>query len=499
MVKKIYCAWMLVAAFAMTGCESLEDTYSDYAGDGMIRYVGRCTDVTVTPGWERLHIEWRNNLDPAIENIKVVCQAGSIVRDTLLDAGATACDIRGLEDGNYQVDVYGVGEGGALSLSDAHYSRPYTYEHEEVRSFSPGIVKHFFVGDNLVLFMDTWSERFVDFKLNYTGTDGMTKVLELSDEIFAEKYYLLRDVDASKDVFITREGRIEGCLDPIRFEPYELGMDPMFSASFRGWVREHYQLEEIGNDFVNNMTSLEFDYDILSLEDVLYFPNLEKIELGKHRYLLNDDMVLSMYGDDWSSVVIDLEKSEFALKVAQELKGLKIERWHKHYFPATTTLDITEMGIPEVPADLNYLNTSEWTISHSQAGNVSEQKQFPLSNLLDNNFSTIWMPLPHTVLLNYDITIDMQAEQTVNGIKIVQAGAVNASGYLPGSVRIEVSNDGYEWEIFAHVQDIALGNGLGEAMVYRLNKPKQARYIKVTVSDRLTGVMNVALGDIAVF
>ncbi|MFR5657274.1 MAG: hypothetical protein ACLUDU_04460 [Butyricimonas faecihominis] len=42
MVKRIYCAWMLVAAFAMTGCESLEDTYSDYAGDGMIRYVGRC-------------------------------------------------------------------------------------------------------------------------------------------------------------------------------------------------------------------------------------------------------------------------------------------------------------------------------------------------------------------------------------------------------------------------------------------------------------------------
>lgn len=497
MVKRIYCAWMLVAAFAMTGCESLEDTYSDYAGDGMIRYVGRCADVTVTPGWERLHIEWKNNLDPAVENIKVVCQAGSIIRDTLLEAQATSCDIRGMEDGNYQVDVYGVGEGGELSLSDPQYSRPYTYEHEEVRSFSLGIVKHFFVGNNLVLFMDTWSDRFVNFKLNYTGTDGQAKILELSDEIFAEKYYLLRDVDVSKDVFITREGRIEGCLDQIRFEPYELGTDPMFSASFRGWVREHYRLDEIGNDFVNGMTSLEFDYDILSLEDVLYCPNLEKIELGKHRYLLNDESMLQMYGDDWCSVVSDLEKSEFVLKVAQELKGLKIERWHKHYFPATTTLDITEMGIPEVPADLNYLSTSGWTIAHSQEGNVSEQ--FPLKNLLDNNSATIWMPLSHTVLLSYDITIDMQAEQTINGIKIVQAGMESALGFLPGSVQIEVSNDGYEWEMFAHVQDIALGNGFGEAMVYRLNEPRQARYIKVSVSDRLTGVMNVALGDIAVF
>lgn len=497
MVKRIYWAWMLVAAFALTGCESLEDTYSDYAGDGMIRYVGKCTGVTVTPGWERLHIEWKNNLDPAIENIKVVCQAGSIIRDTLLEPGATSCDIRNMEDGSYQVDVYGVGEGGTLSLSDSQYSRPYTNEHEEVRSFSPGIVKHFFVGDNLVLFMDTWSDRFVDFKLNYTGTDGMTKALELSDEIFAEKYYLLRDVDAGKDVFITREGRIEGCLDLIRFEPYELTTDPIFSSSFRGWVKEHYWLDEIGNDFVDSMTSLEFDYDMLSLEDILYFPNLEKIELGKHRYLLNDELMLQTYGNNWCSVVSDLEKSEFVLKVAQELKDLKINRWHKHYFPATTTLDITEMGIPEVPADLNYLNTSGWTITHSQEGNVTEGK--PLKNLLDNNSATIWMPLPHTVLLSYDITIDMQAEQTVNGIKIVQAETVSAMGYLPESVQIEISNDGYEWEMFSHMQYVTLGNGLGEAMVYRLNESKLARYIKVTVSDRLVGVMNIALGDIAVF
>ncbi|MFR5657273.1 MAG: hypothetical protein ACLUDU_04455 [Butyricimonas faecihominis] len=116
-------------------------------------------------------------MDPAVENIKVVCQAGSIIRDTLLEAQATSCDIRGMEDGNYQVDVYGVGEGGELSLSDPQYSRPYTYEHEEVRSFSLGIVKHFFVGNNLVLFMDTWSDRFVNFKLHYTGTDGQAKIL----------------------------------------------------------------------------------------------------------------------------------------------------------------------------------------------------------------------------------------------------------------------------------------------------------------------------------
>ena len=84
MGKKIYFAWMLAVVFALAGCEDLEDTYSDYAGDGMVRYVGKCKDVTVTPGWERLHVEWKNSLDPGIESIKVVCVAGDIVRDTVL-------------------------------------------------------------------------------------------------------------------------------------------------------------------------------------------------------------------------------------------------------------------------------------------------------------------------------------------------------------------------------------------------------------------------------
>lgn len=36
--------------FFIAGCENLEDTYSEYAGDGKIQYVGKCTDVVVSPG-----------------------------------------------------------------------------------------------------------------------------------------------------------------------------------------------------------------------------------------------------------------------------------------------------------------------------------------------------------------------------------------------------------------------------------------------------------------
>ena len=494
MGKKIYFAWMLAVVFALAGCEDLEDTYSDYAGDGMVRYVGKCKDVTVTPGWERLHVEWKNSLDPGIESIKVVCVAGDIVRDTVLEAGVTSCDIRNMEDGSYQVNVYAVGEGGRLSLSDAESARPYTSLHEEVRSFSPGIIKHFFVENNLVLFMDKWSENFVNFELNYTRADGNVEVLPLTQEMFAEKYCLLEGINTNEKIFITREGRVDGCLDLIPLEPYVLTTDPVFTSSFRGWLKERYRLEEISEDFLKTK-SLQFDYDILTLEDILYFPDLEEIELGKNRYLY--EAALSVYPNEWCSVLTELEKGEFVLGVAQKLRGLKINRYHKHYFPGTTTLQINEMGIPTLPGDINYLPTAGWTISHSQEGNVMEQ--YPLRNLLDNLFVTFWMPRAHTVLLTYDIIIDMQAEQVVNGIKIAQAGMANVMGFIPGTVQIETSHNGYDWEMFTHMQNNTLGNGLGESTLYRSPEPKQARYIKVVVSDQVNGVMNISLGDIAVF
>ena len=55
----------------LTACESMEDTYKEYAGDGPIRYPGRCTDVTVSPGWECLRVAWTPSNAPAVKHIEV--------------------------------------------------------------------------------------------------------------------------------------------------------------------------------------------------------------------------------------------------------------------------------------------------------------------------------------------------------------------------------------------------------------------------------------------
>ena len=73
MNKRKYIINLLLAMVALlAGCnESLEDTYSDYAGDGKIRYVAKCSDLDVVPGWERLMLSWVNGTDATIDKIKV--------------------------------------------------------------------------------------------------------------------------------------------------------------------------------------------------------------------------------------------------------------------------------------------------------------------------------------------------------------------------------------------------------------------------------------------
>ena len=52
-MKRIYIVIVLTAIFAgiFAGCEDQEDTWDDYAGNGRIRYTGKCTDVSLELGW----------------------------------------------------------------------------------------------------------------------------------------------------------------------------------------------------------------------------------------------------------------------------------------------------------------------------------------------------------------------------------------------------------------------------------------------------------------
>lgn len=144
--------------------ESLEDTYKDYSGNGEIRYIGKCTDLLVKPGWKRLIVTWANNIDPIIRNIKVKWAQGGVTDSVLLERGTTEYSIgsingKELEDGNYEVSVSGVDVNGNSSIVTSLFARPYTYAHEEVLGFNRVISKSYVIKNRLILYFLQWQSN----------------------------------------------------------------------------------------------------------------------------------------------------------------------------------------------------------------------------------------------------------------------------------------------------------------------------------------------------
>ena len=148
--------WFIVSLLFFGGCESLEDTYSDYAGEGTIRYLGKCNDLSVKPGWQRLIVTWTNHVDPAIDKVKVSWTLDGITRDSLLEKGTTECNIRNLENATYEVAVCSVDKDGNCSLPALTSERPYTLDHESIKSFTRMFDKYFFVGNHLAIIFSEW-------------------------------------------------------------------------------------------------------------------------------------------------------------------------------------------------------------------------------------------------------------------------------------------------------------------------------------------------------
>ena len=80
MKKLYYIIGLLTALFVVSCSESLEETYDEFAGDGMIRYLGKCADVEVNPGWERLQVVWKHNIDAGVKKAPTAIAAYCIHR-----------------------------------------------------------------------------------------------------------------------------------------------------------------------------------------------------------------------------------------------------------------------------------------------------------------------------------------------------------------------------------------------------------------------------------
>lgn len=525
MKGKLYImAWLLAALFAV-GCEDLEDTYSDYAGDGMIRYVGKCSDVDIRPGWNRLQVSWKGNLDAAITKVKVTWQSEKdkepfvryVEPKNILEGGNLADTIYldNLQNAVYTVTVSNMTADDKESIVEYAYARPYTPEHEDLRSFGRGIVNFYVINDKLIVTVESQKNTNVKkMMLHYTATDGKEYTWNIQSNVgkktlagLAKNMYKLPTkenlgIDFTKPLRVEREGLLEGCMDTIKFEDVVLDMkEQIWSASFTQWLNKTY-----GPDWaaeVEKIETVELDYDMTNLQDLFYFPNLKKVVLGKNRYVKGEPTQNLSVTDRYALVT---------LQHLKDLRGVVTERYNQHYFwgekYGMTHIEMLEderlikPGLLVEKGNSNWdempvitpLDTKDWEVTCSDTM-YNGQKEGGAAYLLDDDNETFFEPgqtLSATVI---EVNIDMKKPQVIHGFKVQQPSVASRTDlkYLLSSLKIEVSEDGKKWKDATYENGgVTIGNTLGEVTFITIPEALQhnVQYIRLTVANRQTSTIS---------
>lgn len=499
-MRKIHLYAILTAllAGALFGCESLEDTYSEYAGDGPIRYLTKCYNLDAVPEWEEVELTWENKTDVARDAILVEWEDDNTTRDSIIDKDATSCVIPNLENYEYGFSVTAISYDDdmnvtASSLKSTIYARPYTFEHEALSTFSRVVIKQFKVGDSkLMLFFDSWKSNLLAVEIGYykTGETSETR-LTLSKQANGtdywpngQKYLLLPGVDQTKAVTVYRTGTITEMSDPdfsLEFPTIQLNLDVLaFNSDFATQVKNYLNVSELDASAIENVEVLELDQDLTSLEDILYFPNLKELYLGKNRYMT------STYASNSSaqSTLTDKERSLAVLNVAHNQLQLDVHQYNAHYLASYEAPSwFVKGGNPVVPM-LEFYATTGWSYAVTPVDQTGYNSY--LVNLFDGLASTAWTPLIGSTLRVHQIEIDLGTEVDVRGFKLVQSATVSSS-LVPNFIKIEMAPEAGQYAQAAFAEEIPLGDSNGETNIIYLNKEQttqKARRIRIFVTDK---------------
>lgn len=521
MKKRKYIINLFAAAALLMGCgESLEDTYSDYAGDGKIRYVAKCTEVHATPGWERLLLEWVNGTDATVDKIKVIWSCEGLKDSVLLPRETEAYEINNLTNGTYRFDVCAVDFAGNESLVETTYGRPYTKEHEIMLAFTRGVVKPYFVKDKLIFFSDQWNENIEEIKLQYKNVSGETKFYTFDKETSYGAFITIDDVSLNpKDtIYVLRKGRLENCPDLVEFDPLALSRTKIFSSGFVNAIERRYgystktkEQEDEFLEFVENATELEFDYDMETFEDVLYCPNLKKLVFCKNRYA---NPKQNVYENALPQLRSDEKRSAQVLNKAHEpdVLNLAIEYyscggWYKPYFVEYDLEYMENKGFSELPSMEIIQPEALKTYSDGNKILCTPSDMYAhLEYLLDDKFETYWQSTTQKELRVYQMQMELLEETEISGIKITQPSYTQYDRqtpyYMPSKISIQVSTDGAVWHNVTYFESNELGLGSAEATLLKFPEGlRRVRYIKFTLRDGTDpgGNCSIKLGDIVLF
>lgn len=491
-MKKTFYIFAAALALLSSCGDSLEDTYKDYAGDGPIRYTGKCTNISVNPGWECLRAKWTPSKDPAVKSIRI-----SWIDDNADTTSAevaptdTTYTIKGLTNQNYRVLVQSIANDGTPSLDDGITRRPYTYDHEAVQAFTQGFNKFYLYKNHLILFMGNWSEGILHFAIDYTNKEGKADSLVLDKDVFDEQNVDVPNIDMTKDITLRRRGLIEGCPDTINFQPVKLTQDFLMNTDFKKELSQHYGL---GSDDVENFAekaqTVDLDYDLYSLEDLLYFPNLKTVNLGARRYMLAAHTV--------ASKVSELKRSAWVINKLHGIGGVDVNMYANAYLGTSAPSFVTKHSVATIPVS-NFYDSKNWSITTS----TSDSNNSELSSLIDGDASTAWESWPSEYgIRTFDIIINMKSDKAIHGVALTQNDASNMKSFMPLNAVVEYATaaEPENWHFLNGVDTYTLGTAQGETTIVKAAQAVNARYIRVSINERsYNNIIRTTLAGIKVY
>lgn len=562
--KIVYTIGLFIALFTIGCNESLEETYDEYSGNGMVRYLGKCSEVEVNPGWERLQVIWKNNIDAGIKRVKITWQSenektplvryvdrmNSIDSEDLMDT----IYLENLQDAMYTVRVSNLAADSTESLVEEKYGRPYSFNHEDLRAFTRGISSFSRMGDKLMFALDQDNENVKEMLLCFRDTQGndrtwdmkihATDTLSYNDwlgdvKLGRDYLFLLPEesgvgIDFSHPVTVKRTGKLQGCVDEITFADEALNMNErLWSTAFSQQMLGTYGMG--WENKVNEIETIELDYNMISMLDLMYFPNLKKVILGKNRYM--SSKFIKSHASTTDEYV--------ALVVLQYLRDTRdeftVERYNDHYFMRDASKNVKSIKDYQKAGKLS----SDFALIEKDSVNLEHKPVYvPIdttgwevtcsdtthNGYKDNGAANLLFDGPRHFVVDYGygwieewdeevyfepaqtlgasivtVTFDMKTPRVVHGFKVGQPSRDQKGDteFLLSSLKIEFSADKYNWTNATYTDGSAsIGNSPGEETFIPVPEGLQnpVQYIRLTMSSRSVstisgiGVFNLRLG-----
>lgn len=504
-MKKLFGMGVLLSLFTLTASlfsacenESLEDTYSEYAGDGEIRYIGSITDLEIRSGWHRLEINWHNSIDPIIDSVLVTWEKDDVVRTKMLPRTDTILNITGLEDGRYSVTVQSVDGKGRKSQPKVVYGRPYTLQHEAVMSVTQLVTRTFFLHDRLIMIFLGWEDNIDHAYVTYTkkGAEACD-TLQLTKQMVNGLYYLVPgELDITKPVTLYREGYIPGCEDYVVFSPVQFDDVRIYNGDFKREMKRQFGFQdEIPEAWADTVSTISFDWNISSFVDLFNFPNLKTIVLGKHRYIIDEK-------PSGTATEVDAENSKryahqtetllskFVLKTLYQLQKTQVQRYADHYSELGTATYIKKISKTSFPTDVQLYNLAQSGVYFYDNVGVEGWNNH-IEYLVDGNANTNWECYQLTASTPVQFMADLGSSQTaIKGLMWVQpyfnSSRAQERAKIAGSCQVLTSIDGVNWDYATYVEDYTLGESTGETnLIYFRDGGIKCRYIAVFTTTPL--------------